>query len=50
LRDPQRRIGSGPRGAEEIKEQEFFKGIDWKRVYNKEYPVTKPHIRNVAAG
>jgi hypothetical protein len=40
-------MGAGPRGAEEIKEHDFFKEIDWKKVYNKEYKVPKPHIRNV---
>jgi serine/threonine protein kinase len=36
-RNPQKRIGSGPRGAEDIKEHEFFKNINWMKVYNKEY-------------
>jgi len=46
-RNPQRRIGAGFRGAEEIKEHEFFKDIDWVKVYNKEYKVPKPHIKRV---
>lgn len=46
-RNPQRRIGSGPRGAEDIKEHEFFREIDWERVYNREYEVPLPHIRNI---
>lgn len=46
-RKPQSRIGAGPRGAEEIKEHEFFRDIDWQRIYKKEYRVPKPHIRNV---
>ena len=46
-RNPQKRIGAGPRGADEIKEHPFFTGIDWVKVYNKEYPVPLPRIRNV---
>jgi len=29
-RNPQRRLGSGPKGAEEIKQFPFFKGISWE--------------------
>ena len=29
-RNPQRRLGSGPKGAEEIKQFPFFKGINWE--------------------
>ena len=32
-RNPSQRIGAGPRGADEIKEHEFFKGLDWDKVY-----------------
>jgi serine/threonine protein kinase len=46
-RNPSKRIGAGPRGAEEIKEHLFFKDIDWNKVYNKEYKVPEPHIRNI---
>ena len=46
-RNPSKRLGSGPRGADEIKEHEFFREIDWNKLYNKEYRVPKPHIRNI---
>ena len=46
-RNPHKRLGSGPRGADEIKEHEFFHEIDWAKLYNKEYRVPKPHIRNI---
>ncbi|RKP27352.1 serine/threonine-protein kinase Sgk2, partial [Syncephalis pseudoplumigaleata] len=36
-RNPKLRLGS--RGASEVKSQAFFRGIDWDRVYRKEYPV-----------
>lgn len=46
-RNPLKRIGAGPRGADEIKEHAFFKDIDWVKVFNKEYLVLQPRIRNV---
>jgi serine/threonine protein kinase len=36
-RNPKLRLGV--RGADEVKSQAFFRGIDWDRVYRKEYPV-----------
>ncbi|KAI9591360.1 kinase-like domain-containing protein [Syncephalis fuscata] len=36
-RNPKLRLGS--RGAEEVKNQAFFRGINWDRVYHKQYPV-----------
>ena len=46
-RQPENRIGSGPRGADEIKEHPFFEEIDWNAVLNKAYKVDLPHIRHV---
>jgi serine/threonine protein kinase len=37
-RDPQRRLGSGPTDAEEIKKQPFFKDVVWDDVFNKRIP------------
>jgi serine/threonine protein kinase len=46
IRDPLKRIGSGPGGVKELEEHAFFKSaLDFKKVYNKEYtPIYKPQI------
>ena len=38
MRDVDARLGCRGRGSEEVKEHEFFKGIDWTAVYNQRYP------------
>jgi hypothetical protein len=35
VKDPDKRLGCGPRGVEEIKSHVFFKTIDWKLILNK---------------
>jgi len=47
-RDPQRRLGSGPRDIDEIKEQQFFSDyIDWDLLYRKEItPHYRPTVKN----
>lgn len=42
-----KRLGAGPRDAEEIKEHEFFSQIDWTKVYHRELSPPKPEIREV---
>ncbi|KAM7536212.1 hypothetical protein Aperf_G00000093366 [Anoplocephala perfoliata] len=37
-RDVDRRLGCMGRGSLEVREHEFFKGIDWQLVYNRKYP------------
>ncbi|XP_076364252.1 G protein-coupled receptor kinase 1-like [Tachypleus tridentatus] len=37
-RDVDRRIGCKGKGADEVKEQPFFQGIDWQLVYLQKYP------------
>ena len=32
------RIGSGPTDAQELKRSRFFSQLDFKKIYNKEYP------------
>jgi serine/threonine protein kinase len=45
--DPQKRLGSSLKDAEEIKEHEFFKGVNWKRMLDKKFkPPFIPIIRN----
>lgn len=34
-RDPQSRLGSSARDAEDIKKHMFFKTIDWDMIFNK---------------
>lgn len=33
--DPEKRLGSGPEGVNEIKNHKFFEGIDWEKIQNK---------------
>ncbi|XP_017488947.1 PREDICTED: G protein-coupled receptor kinase 1-like [Rhagoletis zephyria] len=37
-RDVDKRLGCRGRGADEVKEHPFFKGIDWQLVYLQKYP------------
>lgn len=42
-----KRLGAGPRDAEEIKEHEFFKDINWYDVQNRKLQPPKPEIREI---
>ncbi|KAJ6255356.1 non-specific serine/threonine protein kinase [Anaeramoeba flamelloides] len=45
-RDKENRFGAN--GAEEIKNHEFFEGVDWDKLYNKEYkPEFIPKIKEI---
>lgn len=46
IRDPLRRLGSGPGDVKELETHPFFaKHIDFTKVYNKEYtPIYKPNV------
>lgn len=46
-RNPTKRLGSGPRDAEEIKEHDFFAGINWEEIQNRKGNVKKPKPRMV---
>lgn len=35
-KDPQQRLGSGPKGAEELKIHPWFNCIDWDAIYKKD--------------
>ncbi|XP_067831745.1 ribosomal protein S6 kinase alpha-5-like isoform X1 [Heptranchias perlo] len=47
IKDPKRRLGSGPKGASEIKHHPFFRGINWDDLVAKRIPAPfKPVIRS----
>ena len=46
-RNPQKRLGAGPRDSEEVKEHPFFQGVNWDDVIERKLPVPQPKIRNI---
>lgn len=44
--DRNRRLGNSKRGAEDVKEHKWFKGIDWERLYKRK--LQPPFVPNVA--
>uniref|UniRef100_A0A8C2G5W5 non-specific serine/threonine protein kinase n=1 Tax=Cyprinus carpio TaxID=7962 RepID=A0A8C2G5W5_CYPCA len=47
VKDPHKRLGSGPRGAEEIKSHPFFKGLNWSDLAEKKVQSPfRPELRN----
>uniref|UniRef100_A0AAY5ETB3 non-specific serine/threonine protein kinase n=1 Tax=Electrophorus electricus TaxID=8005 RepID=A0AAY5ETB3_ELEEL len=47
VKDPHKRLGSGPRGAEDIKSHVFFKGLNWTDLAQKKLASPfKPELRN----
>uniref|UniRef100_A0A8C7JBD4 Ribosomal protein S6 kinase n=1 Tax=Oncorhynchus kisutch TaxID=8019 RepID=A0A8C7JBD4_ONCKI len=47
VKDPHKRLGSGPRGAEDIKSHAFFKGLSWSDLAEKKVVSPfKPEIRS----
>lgn len=45
-RNPANRLGSGPRGSDEVKEHSFFSSIDFDKLYRKE--ITPPFIPTIS--
>ncbi|KAK6305500.1 ribosomal protein S6 kinase alpha-4 [Coregonus clupeaformis] len=47
VKDPHKRLGSGPRGADDIKSHAFFKGLSWSDLAEKKVVSPfKPEIRS----
>jgi len=45
IRDPLRRLGSGPGDVKELERNEFFATLDFGKVFRKEYtPIYKPNV------
>jgi len=45
VRDPLRRLGSGPEDIKELEKAPFFSALDFAKVYRKEYtPIYKPNL------
>ncbi|KAL8007576.1 putative GPCR kinase, protein kinase-like domain superfamily [Plasmopara halstedii] len=38
-RNPAKRLGSGPCGAQEIMDHPFFAQVDWEKLYKRDFPV-----------
>jgi serine/threonine protein kinase len=48
-RDPRRRLGGGPSDATEVQKHPFFAGLDWEKLYKKQYkPPFKPKVESEA--
>lgn len=47
MKNPSKRLGSGPRGEDEIKSHRWFKCINWKKLENKEI---QPNFRPFVGG
>lgn len=46
-KNPLKRLGAGPRDAEEIKEHDFFKDLNWDEVHKRRLQPPKPEIREI---
>jgi serine/threonine protein kinase len=47
-RDPEKRLGSGLYGTQNIKNHPFFAKVNWDKLYKRQIePPYKPHLRNI---
>ena len=46
-KNPNKRLGAGPRDAEEIKEHDFFKELKWEDVALRKLKPPLPEIREI---
>jgi serine/threonine protein kinase len=47
-RNPHKRLGAGPNGADDIKKHVFFKQIDWQQAESRQLPVPAPYMKKLA--
>lgn len=47
VKDPQKRLGSGPNGVKEIKSHPFFKNIDWDAILKKK--IKPPFVPKISS-
>ena len=47
-RNPIKRLGSGSQDSEEIKAHPFFEGLIWEKIYQRNLPLPKPIVKDVA--
>ncbi|KAK1335508.1 hypothetical protein QTO34_003294 [Cnephaeus nilssonii] len=46
-KDPRKRLGAGPQGAQEVKSHRFFQGLDWAALAARKIPAPfRPQIRS----
>jgi hypothetical protein len=46
-KNPLKRLGAGERDAEEIKEHDFFKGLNWDEVFKRRLTPPIPGFREI---
>lgn len=47
MKDADKRLGTGSKGLEDIKNHPFFKNIDWEAIYNKK--IKPPFVPKISS-